>query len=107
MVFWLIWGGWFDKDWNPIINSPESVAGIEMYGKLCKDAGSPGIPDNCFDEIGNEISTGRAAMFLDASVAYPRFSDKEKSVVSGKIGTGIMPAGPAGSKPNVHFWDFL
>ena len=97
-------GGWFDKDWNPIINSPESVAGIEMYGKLCKDAGSPGIPDNCFDEIGNEISTGRAAMFLDASVAYPRFSDKEKSVVSGKIGTGIMPAGPAGSKPNVHFW---
>ncbi len=97
-------GGWFDSNWNPIINKSASVSAIEAYGKLCKEFGSPGIPDYCFDEIGNEISTGRAAMYIDASVALPRFQDPKKSVVAGKIGTAVMPAGPAGQRPNVHFW---
>lgn len=97
-------GGWFDWSWEPIINTPASVAAVDMYGKLGRQFCPLGLIDYCFDEIGTSIAVGKAAMYLDASVAYPRFQDPKKSVVQGKIGTAVMPAGPAGSRPDVHFW---
>ena len=97
-------GSWIDKDENILINTPESIAAFDMYGKLVKECASGGTADYCFDEIGNEFGTGKAAMYLDASVALPRFSDSEKSVIQENFGTALMPAGPAGSIPDVHYW---
>jgi multiple sugar transport system substrate-binding protein len=99
-------GGWIDpaNDNKILINSPESIAAFDMYSKLVLDAGSKGTSDFCFDEIGNEFASGKAAMYLDSSVALPRFSNSEKSVIQNKFATAIMPAGPAGSIPDVHAW---
>lgn len=50
-------GGYFDKDWNPIINTPQSKAGARMYADLCAYA-PKGVTSYDWDEI-NTAMLGR------------------------------------------------
>lgn len=96
-------GGYFDENWNPIINSPEAIEGVKMYVELCKYT-PPGITSYDWDEINTAMLAGEAAMFMDSSVIYPRLQDPEKSTVVGKIKVAPYPKGPAGRIPHVHYW---
>jgi ABC-type glycerol-3-phosphate transport system substrate-binding protein len=96
-------GGYFDSDWNPIINHPKSIEGAKMYAELCKYT-PKGITSYDWDEINTAMLAGEAAMFMDSSVIYPRLNDPEKSTVVGKIKVAPYPRGPAGRIAHCHYW---
>ena len=84
-------GGYFDKNWNPIINSPQSKAGAAMYVALCQQA-PKGVTSYDWDEINTAMLAGKAAMFMDSSVIYSRLADPAQSTVVGKI--KMVPSPP-------------
>jgi multiple sugar transport system substrate-binding protein len=96
-------GGYFDADWNPIISSPQSRAGAEMYVELCKYT-PKGVTSYDWDEINTAMLAGKAAMFLDSSVIYSRLADPAQSTVVGKVKMAPFPSGPAGRIAHSHYW---
>jgi len=96
-------GGYFDSNWNPIINTPESRAGARMYVELCKYT-PRGVTSYDWDEINTAMLAGKAAMFLDSSVIYSRLADPAQSTVVGKVKMAPFPSGPAGRIAHSHYW---
>src|SRR5215831_20885832 len=62
-------GTWFDEKWNPTIDSPEWKKAITFYVDLMKKAGPPGATSNGFNENLTLMTSGKAAMWIDATVA--------------------------------------
>jgi multiple sugar transport system substrate-binding protein len=96
-------GGYFDKNWNPIINTSQSKAGAAMYAELCR-TGPKGITSYDWDEINTAIFAGKAAMFMDSSGIYSRINDPKVSTVVGKLKFAPLPKGPAGRIAHSHYW---
>lgn len=96
-------GGYFDAEWDPIINSRESRKGAEMYVNLCEYT-PRGITSYDWDEINTAMLAGKAAMFLDSSVIYSRLNNPEQSTVVGKVKMAPFPKGPAGRVAHSHYW---
>lgn len=90
-------------DVTPVVNSPETVAALEMYARLAATA-PRGVTSYDWDEINTAMLSGQATLFLDSSVIFARLQDPELSTVVDKIGIAPMVAGPAGPAGNSHFW---
>jgi len=97
-------GNWFDDKGNITINSPESIAALDMYAKILRDGGPRGVADYGYYECTSEFAVGSAAMYLDSDVSYGNFINPEKSAIVDKFKVAPMPPGPAGFKPNTHYW---
>src|SRR5215831_18825948 len=62
-------GTWFDMQWHPTIDSAEWKEAITFYVDLMKKAGPPGATSNGFNENLTLMTSGKAAMWIDATVA--------------------------------------
>lgn len=92
-------------DYNySVFNSPEAVAGVDMYTRLAREYGPVGIANYTWYECVSDFQQGKAPMYLDMSVFMSQFEDPSVSTVAGKVGYAPMPAGPAGSKPTGGAW---
>ena len=87
-------GDFFDKNGRLATDSPEAVAGAEMYKRLLKDSGPPGVAGFNWNECQSLFLQGKAAMWIDGSGFAPPLEDAAKSRVVGKTGYGLMPPGP-------------
>jgi ABC-type glycerol-3-phosphate transport system substrate-binding protein len=96
-------GDYLDADGKPVINSPQSKAGLDAFAALAASA-PQGVTSYDWDEINTAMLSGQAAMFLDSSVIYGRLQDPKLSTVTGKIGAAPFPAGPSGRHGNSHYW---
>lgn len=105
-VIWSYGGKIADSlDYNyAVFNTPEAVAGADMYTSLARKFGPPGIENYTWYECVSDFQQGKAPMFLDMSVFMSQLEDAEASTVAGKVGYAPMPAGPAGSKPTGGAW---
>ncbi|GAB3274288.1 ABC transporter substrate-binding protein [Microbacterium lacusdiani] len=79
-------GNWYDEDWNAQVNSPEFTEAVNFYVDLLKTAGEPDPVSHSFTECLNLVSTEKAAMWYDASVAASILEDENSSGVAGKMG---------------------
>src|SRR5215469_11096336 len=93
-------GTWFDMQWHPTIDSPEWKKAITFYVDLMKKAGPPGATSNGFNENLTLMTSGKAAMWIDATVAGGMLEGKD-SQVAGKM--GYSPA-PIQVTPNGSHW---
>ena len=93
-------GTWFDEKWHPTIDSPEWKSAIGYYIDLMKKDGPPGATSNGFNEILTLMTSGKAAMWIDATVAGGMLEGKD-SQVAGKM--GYAPA-PIEKTPNGSHW---
>lgn len=84
-------GSWYDMDWNPKLDSDETKEAIQFYVDLLNDAGQPGATTTGFTEALTLMSTGKAAMWYDATVAAGFLNNPEDSAVAGKIGYAFAP----------------
>jgi len=91
-------GGDFIRDGKAVIDSPESVAALKFYGRLLAKYGPPGVTNMSFPQGMALFTSGKVAMWTDASVFIANVSDKAKSQVADKVGIAPVPAGPAGNK---------
>jgi sorbitol/mannitol transport system substrate-binding protein len=84
-------GQWFDNDWNTTINTPEWNEAVSFYVDLLKNYGPPGASSNGFNENLALFSTGKCAMWVDATVAAGLLFDPQQSQVADKLGFAQAP----------------
>ena len=94
-------GTWFDMKWNPTIDTPEWKKAITFYVDLMKADGPPGASANGFNENLTLMTSGKAAMWIDATVAGGMLENPKESQVAGKM--GYAPA-PIEVTPNGSHW---
>ncbi|MCX4160990.1 MULTISPECIES: sugar ABC transporter substrate-binding protein [Paraburkholderia] len=92
-------GRWFDEHWKAQIDTPEWNKAITFYSDLLKKDGPPGASSNGFNENLTLMSSGKCAMWIDATVAAGMLYNKAQSQVADKIGFAAAPVAvtPKGS----------
>lgn len=92
-------GRWFDDKWNAQLETPEWKKAITFYVDLLKKDGPPGASSNGFNENLTLMSSGKCAMWIDATVAAGMLYNKNQSKVADKIGFAAAPSAvtPLGS----------
>lgn len=84
-------GSYYDEDWNAQLDSASTVDAVNFYTDLLNDAGQPGATSTGFTEALTIMSTGKAAMWYDATVAAGFLDNPDDSDVVGKIGYAFAP----------------
>jgi sorbitol/mannitol transport system substrate-binding protein len=92
---------WFDMKWTPTIDTPEWKKAITFYIDLMKADGPPGASANGFNENLTLMTSGKAAMWIDATVAGGMLENTKESQVGGKM--GYAPS-PIEATPNGSHW---
>ncbi len=82
---------WFDMSWKPTIDTPEWKKAITFYIDLLKKDGPPGATSNGFNENLTLMTSGKAAMWIDATVAGGMLENAKQSTVAGKMGYSQAP----------------
>ena len=94
-------GSWFDEKWHAQLTSPEWKKAVGFYVDLMKKDGPPGASSNGFNENLTLMSSGKCAMWIDATVAAGMLYNKSQSQVADKIG---FAAAPTQVTPNGSHW---
>lgn len=84
-------GRWFDESWKAQLDTPEWHKAVGFYADLLKNAGPPGASSNGFNENLTLMSSGKCAMWIDATVAAGMLYNKAQSQVADKIGFAAAP----------------
>jgi sorbitol/mannitol transport system substrate-binding protein len=92
---------WFDMRWHPTLDTPAWKNALSTYVDLVKKYGPPGVTANGFNENLTLFSSGKAAMWIDATVAGGILENSKQSQVVGKV--GYAPA-PIAVTPNGSHW---
>lgn len=85
---------WFDMDWEPQLDSPEWKAATRFYVDLLRRCGQPGPTGTGFTEALTLMAQGRAAIWIDATVAAGFLSDSAESRIAQDVGFAPAPVGP-------------
>ena len=94
-------GAWFNMTWQPTIDTPEWTKAITFYIDLMNKDGPPGATANGFNQNLELMSSGKAAMWIDATSAGGWLENPQQSQVAGKI--GYAPS-PIEVTPNGSHW---
>jgi len=85
-------GRWFDASWKAQVTSPETSAAIKFYIDLVKKYGEPGATQAGFTECETLLTTGKVAMWYDATSASDLiFDPKQDPDYADKIGIAYAP----------------
>ena len=84
-------GEWFNEKWQAQLDTPEWKKAVGFYADLLKSDGPPGASSNGFNENLTLMSSGKCAMWIDATVAAGMLYNKSQSQVSDKIGFAAAP----------------
>jgi sorbitol/mannitol transport system substrate-binding protein len=94
-------GRWFDEKWQAQLDTPEWHKALTFYSTLLKNDGPPGASSNGFNENLTLMSSGKCAMWIDATVAAGMLYNKAQSQVADKIG---FAAAPVDVTPKGNHW---
>jgi sorbitol/mannitol transport system substrate-binding protein len=92
---------WVDMDWKPTLETPQWKNALTAYVNLVQNYGPPGVTSNGFNENLTLFSSGKAAMWIDATVAGGILENPKQSQVVGKV--GYAPS-PIAVTPNGSHW---
>lgn len=85
-------GRWYDASWKAQISSPETSAAIKFYIDTLKNYGEPGATQAGFTECETLLTTGKVAMWYDATSASDLiFDQKQNPNFFDKIGIAYAP----------------
>ncbi len=93
--FLLGYGGSFiDANGKLLTDTPEAIEAGRMYQTLLAKSGPQGVAGFNWNESQSLFVQGKAAMWLDGIGFAQPLEDPAKSRIVGKVGYGVMPAGP-------------
>ncbi len=93
--FLLGYGGAFiDAKGKLMTDTPEAIDAAKMYQTLLAKYGPQGVAGFNWNEAQSLFLQGKAAMWLDGIGFAQPLEDPTKSRIVGKVGYGVMPAGP-------------
>jgi len=87
-------GGFTDAKGKLITDSAEAIESAKMYQTLLAKYGPQGVSGYNWNESQTLFLQGKAAMWLDGIGFAQPLEDPTKSRIVGKVGYGVMPAGP-------------
>jgi multiple sugar transport system substrate-binding protein len=97
-------GDWLDQAGNAAIDSPQSIAALQFYGRLLRDYGPRDATRIGWYESVSLFMRGEAAMIYDANLFRTHYEDRVHSTVFDDLGYAVIPSGPAGQVPHVSHW---
>ena len=80
-----------------LLETPEAIWAAELYGKLQRECGPPGVVGFNWQECQTTFMQGRAALYVDSIGVSAPLIDPARSKVAGQIGFGPLPPGPKGN----------
>ncbi|MDC7222365.1 MAG: extracellular solute-binding protein [Spirochaetales bacterium] len=86
-------GRWFDRNWNPELDSSAWREAVSFYTDLLNTSGPPEPYRNGFSESLNLFASGQAGMWVDATVAAGMLYNPAISQVYDKVGFAAAPSG--------------
>ena len=89
-------GGTYVKDGKAVLDSREQVASLDLYAKLLRQYGPPGVVNFNWYECSAAFMQGQVAIYMDGVNFASQFEDAAKSKVVGKVGYAVLPSGPGG-----------
>jgi sorbitol/mannitol transport system substrate-binding protein len=95
-------GQWFDAEGRPQLNSQAWKDALTFYADLVNRCGPPGVTGNSFPESLQLMSTGKAAMWVDATVAAGFLAGTEAGP---DLAQALAPVGPV-AKGNAWLWSW-
>lgn len=95
-------GGQYVKGGKSQLCSKEGQASLDLYAKLLKDYGPPGVVNYSFYQISGLYKEGKAAMAFESSNELRTVMDGGARLKD--TGIAVLPAGPGGSHPTVIGW---
>ena len=87
-------GGFIDANGKLTTDTPEAIESAKMYALLLGKYGPQGVAGFNWNESQTLFMQGKAAMWLDGIGFAAPLEDPTKSRIVGKVGYGVMPAGP-------------
>ena len=94
-------GDWVNSDYQPVINTAESIAGLQFYYDLWADGLTPPAANTYrWDEENADFQNGRIAMMQIWPGSVANLENPEASKVAGKIKYAVVP----GKVPTVGGW---
>src|SRR4030095_11936675 len=87
-------GGFIDASGKLMTDRPEAIEAAKMYQTLLAKYGPQGVAGFNWNESQSLFLQGKAAMWLDGIGFAQPLEDPTKSKIVGKVGYGVMPAGP-------------
>ncbi|MCB1884333.1 MAG: sugar ABC transporter substrate-binding protein [Geminicoccaceae bacterium] len=84
-------GRLFNEQWEPQLDSDAWKKAVTFYVDLLKEDGPPGASSNGFNENLALFSTGKCAMWVDATVAAGLLSNPANSQVADEVGFAKAP----------------
>ena len=101
---WNTFGGaWFNKDWQAMLTSPQTVQATQFYVNLVQRHGEAGAPQAGFTECLNNFEQGKVAMWYDATSAAGSLEGQGSPVV-GKVGYAPAPVVNTQSSGWLYTW---
>lgn len=98
-------GGFIDQKTGDVtMTDPKTVQAMQFYVDLLKNAPKD-VASYTHEEALSAFTTGRTAMWLDATALAPRILDPSSSEVSDKVGFVPTPEGPAGKASALAGWN--
>ena len=95
-------GQWFDAEGRPQLDSQAWQDALTFYADLVNRCGPPGVTGNSFPESLQLMSTGKAGMWVDATVAAGFLAGSEAAA---DMGQALAPLGPV-AKGNAWLWSW-
>ena len=95
-------GQWFDAEGRPTIDTPEWAEAITFYRDLVNECGAPGVTGISFPEALQLMSSGQAAIWVDATVAAGFLAGSEAGP---DMAYALAPQGPV-AKGNAWLWSW-
>lgn len=95
-------GDWIGQDFRPVVNRPESIAGIQFYYDLFSKhkVTPPGAATYAWEDEIADFQNGKLAMMNIWPVQIVALEKKESSKVAGSIGYAVVP----GHAPTLGGW---
>jgi multiple sugar transport system substrate-binding protein len=93
-------GDWKDANNNAmgVVNSPETVAAVELYRELYDCCQPPGLSNAFFVEMNDAFIGGQAAMAMNYFAFFPALVNPEVNPYAADTGFFVNPAGPNGDQ---------
>jgi multiple sugar transport system substrate-binding protein len=85
-------------DYSVTLASPEALKALEVYLQLGNETGPTNFGAIAQAELTQLLATGKAAQAIGVMAIYSNLEDENSSVVAGRIGTALLPAGPNGTR---------
>ncbi len=84
-------GRWFDNDWKPQLSSPQVKQAVSFYANLLQKYGEPGASTAGWQECLNIMTSGKGAMFYDATSFGGVLETPSTSKIAGNVGYVFAP----------------